>query len=159
MSVTFNAMNPMTWWTLPMGGYAPSVFPAQKKETGPIAIDASSSDPGIQMKSGNDSITFSGTATKGAYRPKDVFGSPASYDIARGMGFSLDIDKAPTTTITGETDFTKKNHRLFSLTTSKGWGPLECAQRLADKVNDKREFKATVVENGDGSATLRFARR
>ena len=158
MSVTFNPMNPMTWWTAPMGGYAPSVFPAQKRETGPIAIDASSSDPGMKVTTSKDSITFKGE-TKGALRPVDEFGVPRSYEVARGMGFSLDIKTAPTTTITGETDYTKKNHRLFSIDTARGWSAIDCAERLADKVNDKNDFKATVVENRDGSATLNFTRR
>lgn len=160
MSVAFNPMNPMTYWTLPFGGYVstPPVYPSQPKATGPIKIEASASDPGIKVTQSADSITIKGT-TKGDKRPIDPFGMPANYTIARGMGFSLDIDKAPTTDLMGKTDYTAKNARLFSLTTSPGWSAVECAERLADKVNEKRDFKAEVIENRDGSATLKFARR
>jgi len=161
MTITsFNPMNPMTYWTLPFGGAVrtPSVFPAQPKATGPIAIDASASDPGIKLTTAADSITFTGT-TRGDKRPIDAFGMPASYTVARGMSFSLDIDKAPTTDISGKTDYSKKNARLFTLTTSPGWSAVECAERLADKVNANREFKADVVEHRDGTATLQFSRR
>lgn len=158
MPVTFNPMNPMTWWTAPLGGSA-SVFAPTAKKTGPIAIDASASDPGIKVTTGVDSITIAGK-TKGAEPAKDAFGTTSSWiEIARGMGFSLDINDAPTTDAFGKTDYTKKNARLFNLTTSPGWSANECAERLADKVNDKADFKADVVDNADGSATIKLTRR
>jgi hypothetical protein len=158
MGVTFNPMNPMTWWTAPLGGSA-SVFASTPKKTGPIAIEASASDPGLKVTTGADSITIAGK-TRGAEPAKDIFGTPSSYmSYARGMGFSLDFDDAPTKDAFGNTDYTKKNARLFSLTTSPGWSAAECAERLADKVNDKADFKAEVINNANGSSTIKFTRR
>lgn len=158
MGVTFNPMNPMTWWTAPLGGSA-SIFAPVAKKQGPIAVDASCSDPGITLTTGADSITLKGK-TRGAAPATDAFGTKSNWiEIARGLGFSLDVKDAPTKDAFGNTDYTKKNARLFNLTTSPGWSALECAERLADKVNAKADFKANVVENDDGSATLTFARR
>lgn len=158
MAVTFNPMNPMTWWTAPLGGSA-SVFAPTAKKTGPIAIDASASDPGIKVKTGADSITISGK-TKGPENGKDIFGQvSSSTQYARGMEFSLDIDDAPTKDAFGKTDYTKKNERLFGLTTQPGWSAAECAERLADKVNHKGDFKAEVTNHENGSSTITFARR
>ena len=93
MAVTFNPMNPMTWWTAPLGGSA-SVFAATAKKTGPIAIDVSASDPGIKVTAGADSITIAGKP-KGAEPAKDAFGTKSSWiEVARGMGFSLDVNDA-----------------------------------------------------------------
>ena len=158
MGVTFNPMNPMTWWTAPLGGSA-SIFAPTPKKTGPIAIEASASDPGLKVTTGPDSITIAGK-TKGAEPAKDIFGTPSSYiSYARGMSFSLDIKDAPTTDAFGNTDYTKKNARLFGLTTSPGWSASECAERLADKVNEKTDFKAEVIDNANGSSTIKFTRR
>ena len=157
MGVTFNPMNPMTWWTAPLGGSA-SVFASTPKKTGPIAIEASASDPGLKVTTGADSITIAGK-TQGAAPGRDIFGETPHVTYARGMGFSLDIDDAPTKDAFGNTDYTKKNARFFQLTTSPGWSAAECAERLADKVNDKGDFKAEVVENKNGSSTITFTRR
>lgn len=158
MGVTFNPMNPMTWWTAPLGGSA-SIFAPTAKKTGPIAIEASASDPGIKVTTGPDSITIAGK-TRGAAPAKDAFGTESSWiSYARGMGFSLDINDAPTKDAFGNTDYTKKNARLFGLTTSPGWSAAECAERLADKVNDKADFKAEVINNANGSSTIKFTRR
>ena len=154
----FHPWNPATWWTLPFGGQVGPVYPAQPRATGRIAIDARASDPGLKISVGHDRITLRGT-TRGDHQPKDVFGLPAPYTYARGVSFSLDIDKAPTVDVFGATDYTAKNNRLFTLTTQRGWSALECAERLADKVNAAREYRATVVENADGSATIELARR
>jgi hypothetical protein len=158
MGVTFNPMNPMTWWTAPLGGSA-SIFAPTPKKAGPIAIDASASDPGLKVTTGPDSITIAGK-TKGPQNAKDIFGIESSWtQYARGMGFSLDIDDAPTKDAFGNTDYTKKNARFFTLTTSPGWSAAECAERLADKVNEKTDFKAEVVNNANGSSTIKFTRR
>lgn len=151
-------MNPMTWWTAPLGGSA-SIFAPTAKKQGPIAVDATNSDPGITLTTGPDSITLSGK-TKGAAPATDAFGTKSTWvEISRGMGFSLDVNDAPTTDAFGKTDYTKKNARLFNLSTSPGWSANECAERLADKVNAKNDFKASVVDNADGSVTLTFTRR
>ena len=159
MPVSYNAMNPMTWWTLPFGGRSPTVYPAQPTAVGPIAIKATASDPGLTVASDKNSITIKGT-TAGSKRMGDEYmGLFPTYDVARGMSVTLDIDKAPTKDVWGDTDYTEKNQRLFTLTTGKGWTAAECAQRLADKVNARDDFRATVKNHADGSATLSFARR
>jgi hypothetical protein len=146
----------MRAWTRPAG----PVYPRQPsiKPGTPIAIDARRSDPGLTVTTAKDAITIAGTA-RGPQRPRDALGIPLPYDYARGMSFSLDIDRAPTVDVNGRTDYTEKNQRLFTLTTSKGWSALECAQRLAAKVNAGDDFKAAVESHADGRATLRFTRR
>ena len=125
----------------------------------PIEIRARASDAGITIGGdrNRDRLTIRGT-TEGAFQPTDAFG-PLLYDIARGMSFTLDIDRAPTVDIFGRTNYTEKNSRSFGLTTSKGWSAVKCAEMLAAKVNREDDFGAKVHPNADGSATLSFTRR
>ncbi len=157
MAVTFNAFNPMTWWTAPLGGRF-TAFPSDKTPKGaPIDINARASDPGIKVASGSDSITLSGE-TKGPGIMKDIFGFPAA-DLARSVSFTLDIDNAPTKDLWGNTDYTEKNSRIFTVMTRKGQSAGDVADALAAKVNRGDDFKASVERAADGSATLRFTRR
>lgn len=159
MPVHYNPMNPMTWWTVPFGGRSPNIYPAQPAAVGPIDIKSGASDPGLTVTSDKNSITIAGTS-QGAKRMGDEYmGLFPSYDVARGMHLTLDIDKAPTKDVWGDTNYTEKNQRHFVLTTGKGWSAAECAQRMADKVNARDDFRATVKQNADGSATINFARR
>jgi hypothetical protein len=154
MPVAFNPFNPFSY--LPSFGGTSSVYPTQPAVSArtPIAVKSEASDPGLKLTRGTNSLTITGT-TRGA---KAVNHDLASWDEARGMSFSLDIDKAPTTDVFGHTDYTAKNHRLFTLTTSKGWSAEKCAQMLADKVNAVGDFKATVKVARDGAATISFSR-
>jgi hypothetical protein len=157
MAVTFNAFNPMTWWTAPLGGRV-SVFPADRTPaSAPIAIDARASDPGMQVRAGTDRLVISGTAS-GPQPMRDIFGLPHG-DLARSDSFTLDIDKAPTRDVWGNTDYSEKNSRIFTVMTSKGATALQVAEALAKKVNRGDDFRATVTPQQDGSAELTFARR
>jgi hypothetical protein len=153
-TTTFNPFNPLSYWTLGSSG----VKASRSTDRSPISIDVSKSDPGLKVSKGKNAITISGE-TKGFLRPRDVMGYPADYEVGRGMGFSLDVNKAKTTDALGRTDYTEKNSRLFSLTTSKGWSAEKCARMLADKVNGGDDFKATVKVSASGVATISFSRR
>lgn len=154
MPVAFNPFNPMSYWS----AWSRPVYPTQPAvaKGAPIAIKHTASDPGLKVTSGSNSVTIKGT-TSGAREVNSDFGG--SYSVSRGMSFSLDIDKAPTTDVFGRTDYTEKNSRLFTLSTAKGWSAKECADRLAAKVNAGDDFRAKVTVAADGSATLTFTRR
>jgi hypothetical protein len=108
------------------------------------------------VKASRDSVTIAGTA-QGArvVHPN----SEMPYSVARGIGFTLDIEKAPTQDVFGHTDYTEKNSRSFGLDTTKGWSAKQCAERLAAKVNANDDFRAKVTVHRDGSATIDFTRR
>ena len=120
-----------------------------------IQIKKDVSDPGIKAKLGADSLTLSGTA-KGDKMVNTPIGGGG---YARGVHFTLDVDKAPTTDFFGRTDYTEKNSRCFDLVTQKGWTATECAKRMAAKVNAGDDFTAKVVSHQDGSATIQFKKR
>jgi hypothetical protein len=153
----FNPFNP--WHVLEAMRHPPPIYPVQPRVPAgtPIEIKPRNSDPGARMTAGKDSVTISGT-TKGAQVVRDSSGW-VKYEVARGMSFTLDIDKAPTEDIFGRTNYTEKNSRLFTLDTSVGWSAAECARRLADKVNKGDDFRAKVTVEDDGSATIHFSRR
>lgn len=152
MATTFNPFNPFAYWTAALAPLAPV-----KRDTTPIAIDARSSDPGMRIKTGKNEVTLKGTTA--GFKQVEVFGGLGGYELARGVSFTLDIDKAKTTDAFGRTDYTEKNSRLFGLTTSKGWTAEESAKRLAAKVNAEDDFRARVTVHKDGSATIAFERR
>jgi hypothetical protein len=163
---TFNPYSPASYfdlWSRALNPWMPppAVYPVQPRVPAgtPIAIKASNSDPGIQLDTdrAHNRVTISGT-TQGPFVKRDLSGF-VDYEVARGMGFTLDIDTAPTEDIFGRTDYRAKNKRLFGLDTTKGWSAAECADRLARKVNDAGEFRATVTRHRDGSASIDFARR
>src|ERR1041385_8251149 len=156
---SFNPFNPADWmqaWAFGPSAVRPSIFEPQPRTNAPIEIDASSSDPGASMTAGKDSVTIRGR-TEGAKVVRDSSGY-VKYEVARGMGLSLDINKVPTTDIYGNTDFTMKNRRLFSLDTSPGMSAMACANALAAKVNDEMDFRARVVPGAGGSAKIEFTR-
>jgi hypothetical protein len=159
----FDFLNPMNWLTL--NPYLPRpapIYPAQASipEGTPISIKGSSTDPGskLTIDKKKNAIIISGT-THGAKPVFDDITKDFKYWVARGMGFSLDVEKAPTEDIFGSTNYTAKNKRLFSIDTAKGWSAAKCAEMLAAKVNDAWEFKATVIRHQNGSATIQFSRR
>lgn len=150
MSTPINPFNPFSFWAAALGGTTAS------RDTTRIAIKPRNSDPGLKVTSGKDSITIRGR-TLGFKHVESFMGD---YELARGMSFTLDIDKAKTTDSLGRTNYTEKNARLFTLDTAKGWSAEESARRLADKVNDGRApFRAKVSVAGDGAATITFTRR
>jgi hypothetical protein len=157
MPVTFNPFNPFSYFPGIGSTGSASVFPTQPAVSPrtPIAVKSENSDPGLKLVKGTNSLTIAGT-TRG---PKTVNHDLAGWTEARGMSFTLDIDKAPTVDVFGHTDFTEKNSRLFNLTTGKGWSAEKCAKMLADKVNAGDDFKAAVKVARDGSATISFTRR
>ncbi len=150
MPTKITPFNPFAWWvpSKPVAG-KPSA-----KAT-PIAITHRVSDPGLKLTAGKDSITLRGTA-KGDRMVNTPIGGGA---FARGLGFTLDHDKAPTKDVFGRTDYTEANSRCFNLVTQKGWTAAECAERLAKKVNAEDDFTAKVTRHRDGSVTLTFKRR
>ncbi|MDX2012300.1 MAG: hypothetical protein SFW67_19040 [Myxococcaceae bacterium] len=158
-TTTFNPYNPFSYWTLPYGGRVTTkpTFPTQPKPAAgePISIKPRSSDPGMSMTAGRDSVTLKGT-TAG---PKVVDGYLGGYEVARGLSFTLDIEKAPTTDSFGRTNYTEKNSRIFTWDSNKGQSALHVAEGLAKKVNAGDDFRATVKRNADGSVTIAFARR
>jgi hypothetical protein len=152
--------NPLSFWT----AFSPhkAVFPRSEPlpDGTPIIIKADGPvDPGltIAVDRVQQSLTIRGT-TDGPAMAYDYFG-PRGYEISRGMGFTLDIDRAPTVDVFGRTNYTEKNSRLFVLTTEKGWSAVKCAEMLAAKVNKEDDFRAKVQRHADGSATLLFSRR
>jgi hypothetical protein len=157
----FNPWNPLSYAALwnPATYYSrPSIFPPQAAVPAgtPIDIKPGSSDPGISIVGGKDSVTLRGVS-EGFKVVKDLSGY-TKYEVGRGVSFTLDINKAPTEDIFGKTDFTAKNHRIFGIDTSKGWSAAKCAQLLADKVNAYDDFRASVTTHKDGSATINFRR-
>lgn len=155
----FNPFNP--WHVLEAMRHPPPIYPVQPRVPAgtPIEIKPRSSDPGARMTAGPtpNSVTIAGT-TQGARVVRDSSGA-VNYEVARGMSFTLDIDKAPTEDVFGRTNYTEKNSRLFTLDTSPGWSAAECARRLADKVNKGDDFRAQVTIADDGSATIHLTRR
>jgi hypothetical protein len=154
MPVGFNPLDPfgvMDAWSKAVSRASNTSAPV----SGPIAIEASGEGAtGIQVSIGKDSITLSGASIGPEIRR--YLDGTTKYEVARGVGFSLDVDKADTK---NDTDYTEKNHRLFGIDTQKGWSALKCAQMLADKVNDgDAPFNASVIANRDGSATIQFTR-
>ncbi|HEY4222667.1 MAG TPA: hypothetical protein VGO62_15030 [Myxococcota bacterium] len=155
MGLTFNPFDPfgvVNAWSKAVSRASSTSAPA----TGPIAIKGSGEGPalGIQLAVGKDSITLSGTSA--GPEVKKYLDGTTKYEIARGVGFSLDVDKADTK---NDTDYTEKNHRLFGIDTQKGWSAAKCAQLLADKVNaGDAPFNASVVAHADGSATIKLTR-
>jgi len=105
---------------------------------------------------GQNAITIKGTAEGDRWVGDSLLGG----FLASGMGFDLDIDKAPTVDASGRTNYTEKNARYFSLITQRGWSAKECADRLAKKVNEgTAPFTATVKTSANGAATISFAAR
>lgn len=152
----FNLFNP--FHVMEVMRNPPPIYPVQPRvPTGePIQIKQRNSDPGAQMSAGKNSVTISGT-TQGARVVRDLSGY-VKYEVARGMSFTLDIDKAPTEDVFGRTNYTEKNSRGFGIDTAPGWSAAECARRLADKVNKGDDFRAQVSVAGDGDATIHFTR-
>ncbi len=150
MPVTFNPFNPLSYW-------AAFALPSKPKDTSPIAISPRNSDPGLQVTESKNAITIRGV-TRGAQHVDSFLGG--NYEVARGMSFTLDIDKAKTVDAFGRTNYTEKNHRIFTLDTARGWSAEECARRLAAKVNaGDAPFDAKVTIARDGAATITFERR
>jgi hypothetical protein len=112
----------------------------------------------MKISVGEDSVTLTGK-TKGSDIPRDPMGIPYGYELARSVSFTLDIDKAPTTDVWGNTDYTEKNSRMFQVITEMGWSAGKVADMLAKKVNSEDDFSATVSRAPDGSATIRFAHK
>lgn len=154
----FNPFNPFSYWAAAMSR---PVYPRQARlsDSTPIAIKPRSSDPGMKLTAGDNSVSIKGTATQGAKVVRDLSGY-VDYELARGMSFTLDIDDAPTVDVFGKSNFTEKNSRIFTLDTSPGWSAEKCARMLADKVNKGDDFRATVSVAASGqSATIDFERR
>jgi hypothetical protein len=151
--VTFNPFNPFSWMV-------PSkpLYPSRPAATGPIAVEGRNGDPGLRMSIGKNQITLRGVAA-GAKQVTTGGSDPmVMYEVGRGLGFSLDIDKAPTVDAFGKTDYTEKNSRMFSWDTAKGDSAEKIARALARKVNAGDDFKARVSVSPDGSATISFSR-
>ncbi len=152
----FNPFNP--WSYLSLWSSPRAVYPSQPRiaEGTPIEIKPRNSDPGLQIAKGPNSVTLRGT-TEGPelvrYHDGDI-----KYEVARGVSFTLDIDRAPTVDVFGKENFTEKNSRIFTLDTSAGMSAAACARALADKVNDGDDFRAAVKTHRDGSATIDFRR-
>jgi len=157
VAVTFMAYNPMTWWTAPFGDRVTAFPQAPTAKSTPIELEARASDPGVRLTTSSDTITITGRAA-GPKPMKDIFGLPHG-DLARSVSFTLDIEKAPTNDLWGNTDYTEKNSRIFQVMTSKGATAAQIANALAAKVNRGDDFKATIAEGQDGSATIALARR
>lgn len=154
--------NPLFWWSGAVHAATPPRRPiyADKRPDPrtPIAIDVRASDKGIRMvQVDKDTVRISGKA-KGDEPGKDIFGFPIG-SYARSVFVGLDIDEAPTTTIFGNTDYTEKNSRGFMVYTNLGQSAHKLAHALAAKVNAEDDFRATVVEHRDGSASITFKRR
>jgi hypothetical protein len=148
---SFSALNLFN----PLSYVAPFFNATPARDTSPIAIDPRSSDPGLKITAGRDSVTLRGT-TRG-FETRDSF-LGGSYEIARGVSFTLDINKASTTDTLGKTDYTEKNSRIFTLDTHSGQSAVETARALAAKVNAGDDFSAKVTARRDGSAKISFER-
>src|SRR5262245_23339368 len=107
---SINPWNPLSYMNL-WTQYLPrtSVYPVQPRVPAgtPIEIKPRNSDPGLSIEAGRDSVTLTGV-TEGARVVRDLSGY-VKYEVARGVSFSLDSDKAPTVDIYGDTDYTAKN--------------------------------------------------
>ncbi|MEN9796887.1 MAG: hypothetical protein RL653_583 [Pseudomonadota bacterium] len=131
MSVTVSLFDPLGLFvTSPHSVYEP-------RRGAPIALRGTSTDAGMRLVVGKDSVTLAGTAGGQEGR------GPAGLESLepRGLRLSLDAGKA------------------LTLATRQGWSALECARRLAEKVNARNDFRATVEPGTGGAATLHFARR
>jgi hypothetical protein len=122
-----------------------------------IEIKASASDKGMTVETGINSLTIYGIAD-GPEPAYDIMGMPVG-DYARSVRFTLDIDKAPTTDAFGNTNYTKKNRRIFTVMTSKGATAEQVAVALAKKVNDARDFRAKASAESPEQARIDFSHR
>ncbi len=122
-----------------------------------IEIKASASDKGFELETGINSLKIKGIAD-GPEPAYDITGFPVG-DYARSVRFTLDIDKAPTTDAFGNTNYSKKNNRIFTFMTSKGATAEHVARALAKKVNDARDFRAQVNVESPEEAQLTFSHR
>lgn len=122
-----------------------------------IEIKASASDKGIKLKAGFNHLKIMGIA-EGPETAYDIMGIAVG-DYARGVRFTLDIDKAPTTNVFGQKDYSMKNRRIFQVMTSKGATAEQIARLLARKVNDARDFRAKLFVDSSDSAQLNFSHR
>ncbi len=145
-----------------LNAITPSVGPAYPAQhiakTTPIVVDIDASDPGIKVaQAGTNKVRLSGTAN-GDRPMKDIMGyTVGSY--AQGVHLKLDIDRAPTETVSGKTDYTEKNSRLISVMTDAGQSPLSIATGLADKINKHPQFHADVVKLTGTTVELVLSRR
>jgi hypothetical protein len=139
---------------------AAASFPRQRvPRDQPIKIGGGRpSDPGLSLTRGKNSVTIRGVAA-GDLHPRGPLGEPRDYSIARGIGFDLDVDAAPTVDVFGRTNYSEKNSRLFSVTTSAGMTDLDIADRLAKKVNDVGTYRARVTALPGGGARIDLERR
>jgi hypothetical protein len=122
-----------------------------------IEIKASASDKGFELEIGMNSLKITGIAD-GPEPAYDIMGMQVG-DYARSVRFTLDIDKAPTTDAFGNTNYSKKNRRIFTVMTSKGATAEQVARALAKKVNDARDFRAQVQVESPEDALLTFSHR
>jgi hypothetical protein len=155
MPVVFNPFDPFSY----VRAFSRPIYPAQPRPPAatPIEIDARASDPGMRITAARDQVTLRGVAA-GPEQVRDRFGLFA-YEASRSVSMTLDIDRAPTVDVFGQTNYRAKNNRFFSLQTRKGLTAADAARALADKVNAVGDFRATVKQNDDGSATIQLARR
>jgi hypothetical protein len=131
MSVTVSLFDPLGLFaTSPQSVYEPHKGP-------PVALRGSSTDAGVRLVVGKDSVTLTGTA----HGPEGQGLAALEYLEPRGLRLGLDAGK------------------VLTLTTRPGWSALECARRLAEKVNARDDFRATVDMGPGGTATLNFKRR
>ena len=129
MSVTVSLFDPLGLFST-----APlRVFEPQKE----LSLRGHSTDDGVKLRTGKNSVTLQGHSLG----PERRGLGPLEYLEPRGISVGLDADKAVT------------------LTTRPGWTALECARRLAEKVNARSGFRATVESGLEGTATLHFTRR
>jgi hypothetical protein len=127
----------------------------------PIQIQPRNRDEGLQVRQSGQSLTLAGEA-KGSDRPaQDIYDAfergGREAPKTRGVGLSLDADRAPTRNVWGETDYTEKNERSFYVGTQPGESARAVAERLAAEVNRGDDFRAT-VSGSKGQARIDFVR-
>ena len=124
-------------------------------------------DSGLKVKfdAKKQTLTISGTAkgkeSRNPYNPKETSDYLKTEEFGGTISFDFDHDKMPN--FDTSAGYTEKNKWYFahgaSIGTKKGQSAAQVAESLAAKVNENRSYRAVVVSNADGSATVSVNRR
>ncbi len=144
---------------------APKPIPSASSAKPVELSEVKNSDAGLKLTSTSNSITLSGTA-KG---PQSVnpwtgrSGTDCENTEEKGATLSLSFDHDQMPKFDTSAGYTQKNKWYFAhsaeVACKKGQSPQQVLTALAAKVNANRDYQATVVARGDGSATLTVDRK
>lgn len=102
---------------------------------------------------GDTTSTYAQRQRQSDYEKTEQFGGTISFDFDHDQMPKFDTTRG----------YTEKNKWYFahgaSIGTKKNQTATQVAEALAAKVNENREYRATVKTNADGSATVSVAKR